>query len=269
MKLIILILIITLTLSTAVISKDIPASYWYEKGLMSLNNCSYDEAIASFDSSIAESLKYWDAWYGKGRALYHLKKYSDGLDLCDAVLSDRNGPQGKSRARFIELDGLFYEAYELEYDEPPLKGYELCLGEIPETYRSVEKKFDDALVLDPNLTSAWNSKGILLGTVCRLDESIACFDEALLIDSTAAEVWNNKGVSLDWNGKHNESLRCYDRAIELNPKLAVAWMNRAITLSGNLSLLSLAQTNASQAIKLDPSLENDSLQMAWSYVQAI
>jgi len=133
----------------------------------------------------------------------------------------------------------------------------------------VEKRFDDALVLDPNLTLAWNSKGILLGTICRLDESIACFDEALRIDSTAAKVWNNKGVSLDWNGKHNESLRCYDRAIELKPELAVAWLNRAKTLSFNLSLFSLAQANASQAIKLDPSLENESLQMTWNYIQAI
>jgi len=143
------------------------------------------------------------------------------------------------------------------------------LPPIPGIYRSVEKRFDDALVLDPNLTLAWNSKGILLGTICRLDESIACFDEALRIDSTAAKVWNNKGVSLDWNGKHNESLRCYDRAIELKPELAVAWLNRAKTLSFNLSLFSLAQANASQAIKLDPSLENESLQMTWNYIQAI
>jgi tetratricopeptide (TPR) repeat protein len=74
---------------------------------------------------------------------------------------------------------------------------------------------------------------------------------------------------LDWNGKLNEYLRCYDRAIELKPKLAVAWMNRAMTLPLNLSLFSLAQANASQAIKLDPSLENESLQMTWNYIQAI
>ena len=144
----------------------------------------------------------------------------------------------------------------------------MCSGEIPEIYRSVEKKYDDALEIDPNLTSAWNRKGIFLGTFCRFDESITCFDEALKIDSTLAEVWNNKGVSLDWMEKHNESMGCYDRAIELEPQLAVAWMNRARTLSLNLSLFSLAKANASQAIELNPSLENESLQMTWNYIQA-
>jgi tetratricopeptide (TPR) repeat protein len=68
--------------------------------------------------------------------------------------------------------------------------------------------------------------------------------------------------------KHNESMGCYDRAIELNPQLAVAWMNRARTLSLNLSLFSQAKANASWAIELDPSLENESVQMTWSYIQA-
>lgn len=251
-------------------AQDMPASYWYEKGSISLKNQSYEEAIISFDRSIAETLNYWDAWYGKGQALYYLKKYDDGLDLCNTVLNDRNGPQGKIRARFIELEGIFSWAYQLTYNEPPLKSHHLCSGEIPEIYLSVEKKYDDALELDPKLISAWNSKGIFLGNVCRLNESLACFEEALGIDSTVAEVWNNKGVTLDWmDDKHNESLRCYDKAIELKPKLAVAWMNRARTLSFNMSLYSWSQSNASHAIELDPSLESESSQMTWSYIQAI
>jgi len=268
MRLLFIIIFIILIGAPATLAKDMSASYWYEEGLKSLKSQSYEESIISFDSSIAEAPKYWDAWYGKGQAFYYQKKYEDGLDLCNIVLSDPKGPQGKSRARFTALEGIFSEAYQLVNYEPPIKGYGMCSGEIPEIYRFVEKKYDDALELDPNLTSAWNSKGSFLGTFCRFDESIACFDEALKIDSTFAEVWNNKGVSLDWMEKHNESMGCYDRAIELKPKLAVAWMNRARTLSLNLSLFSLAKANASQAIELDPSLENESLQMTWSYIQA-
>ncbi len=268
MRLLFIIIVIILIGVPATLAKDMSASDWYEEGLKSLKSQSYEDAIINFDRAIAEVPKYWDAWYGKGQAFYYLKRYEDGLDLCNIVLEDQKGPQGKSRARFTALEGIFSEAYQLVNYEPPIKGYGMCSGEIPEIYRSVEKRYDDALELDPNLTSAWNSKGIFLGTFCRFDESIACFDEALKIDSTLAEVWNNKGVSLDWMEKHNESMVCYDRAIELKPQLAVAWMNRARTLSLNVSFFSQAQANASWAIELDPSLENESLQMTWSYIQA-
>lgn len=269
MQLIILIMLFIASLSSITSAQDMSASYWYENGSMCLKNQSYEEAIISFNRSISEDLKYWDAWYGKGQALYHLKKYDDGLDLCNTVLNDRNGPQAKSRARFIELEGIISWDYQRTYNEPPIKTYDLCSGEIPEIYLSVEKKYDDALELDPELISAWNSKGIFLGNVCRWNESIACFEEALRIDPTVAEVWNNKGVTLDLMEKYNESLHCYDKAIELKPKLAVAWMNRAKILSFNMSLYSWSQSNASQAIELDPSLESESSQMTWNYIQAI
>jgi tetratricopeptide (TPR) repeat protein len=267
-----IIFIMLLGEASAQLPADRSASHWYEEGQKSMKNGSFEAAVSSFDTIIAEGEendKYWDAWYGKGIALYDLKRYKDGLDLCDDILNDPNSPQGERRARFLALDGDFYKAYEDKYGEPPITrtGNSRCSGEIPDNYQLAMTRYDEALGLDSNSALSWNSKGIALGSVCRLDESIESFDRALSIDSDLAEVWNNKGVSFDWLGRHDQSLGCYDRAIRLKPEMAVAWMNRACTLSLDMSLLSLAQENASRAIKLDPSLENETSLWTWRYLQ--
>gem|GEM_PF-2157024 len=265
------IFIVLLGGASAQLFTDSFASYWYVQGQKCLENKSCECAMISFNISIAEGgeyIEYWDACYGKGRALYCLERYEDGLDLCDDVLNDPKGPQGEKRARFLVLDGNLYTAYEEKYGTPPitLTGNNRCSGKIPAKYQLAMERYDEALGLDPNMTSAWNSKGITLGSLCRFDESIKCFDKALSLDSDLAEVWNNKGVSFDWLGKHNQSMGCYDQAIELKPDMAVAWMNRASTLSLNMSLLSLVQENASRAIKLDPSLENETPLWTWRFI---
>ncbi|VVB71603.1 Tetratricopeptide repeat protein [uncultured archaeon] len=264
MRLLLTLIILTSLSADAALAVEKSAAYWYEEGQKLLENKSYEEAIVSFDRSIGEDHRNWNAWYGKGKALYGLEKYDDGLDLCNQVLDSLKDQPGNIRARFLNLDGIFCTAYENKYSVPPTKGDSYCSGDIPKMYLSALERYDEALKLDSNLISAWNSKGIALGSLCQMDGSIESFDKAMLLNSTLAEVWNNKGVSLDWMGKHNESMACYNRAIELKPDLAVAWMNRARTLSLNLSLFSLAQQNASIAIELDPSLENELTRMTWS-----
>jgi tetratricopeptide (TPR) repeat protein len=245
------------------------AGYYYQIGEGLLRNRSCEEALDSFKTSIAENPMYWDAWYGKGLAHYCLEEYQDGIDLCDQVLGNPQSSQGADLDRFLVLDGDFHKAYEDKYHQYPIEDSQsgLCSGEIPDNYQIAMERYEEALRLNPNSTLAWNSKGIALGSICKIDESIKCFDEALKIDPTLAEVWNNKGVSLDLNGKNNESMYCYNKAIEHNPKLAITWINRASTLSLNLSLSSLARENASQAIELDPSLENDIFMLPnWKYI---
>jgi len=251
------------------LAEDDLATYWYAKGQESLNNSSYEKAIDSFDRSIAEDRDNWDAWYGKGKALIGIENFDDGLALCDEVLGNPYGPQGERLAQFLALDGYFNKAYEDKYGKPTMTNPETgaSSNDMPERYQLAMERYDEALNLDPNMTSAWNGKGIAFGDAGQFDESIKCFDRALSIDRTLAEVFNNKGVSLDRQRKNDESLACYDRAIELNPGLAQAWMNRARTLSLNLSLFSMAQQNACRAVELDPSLENETSLLTWSYIQ--
>jgi len=259
--------VILLSATISLAEQDM-ASYYHEKGLENLNNKSYERAIQFFDRSIAEDPAYWDAWLSKGEALFYSENYNDGLALCDEVLSNSKGPQGEKSAPFRMLDGSFSKAYEDKYGVPPITtlGTGASSGKMPERYQLALESYDEALKLNPNLTSAWNGKGILFGDTGRFDESINCFERVLSIDSSLAEVMNNKGVSLDRQGRHEESLACYDRAIELNPKLAQAWMNRARTLSLDMSLFAWAKQNASHAIELDPSLDNEESWMSWGYI---
>lgn len=265
-----LVLISLIVLSGAEFAAGMDEDYYYEIGESLLSNGSYEEAVAAFDSSIAENGTYWNAWYGLAKAYYSLGKYEDGLELCDEVFDDPDAPQGESRSRFLVLDGNFYIAYWDKYHEAPITDPQssLCSKEIPDNYQIAIVRYEDALRVNPNSTIALNSKGIALASTCQLAESIKCFADALSIDSNLAEIWNNKGVSLDYLGMHNESMSCYNRAIDLRPQLAVALMNRASTLSLNLSLTSQARENATQAIILDPSLKDDiTILPQWRYIQ--
>ncbi|MGV8174453.1 MAG: tetratricopeptide repeat protein [Methanothrix sp.] len=251
----------------AIIAESDDAQYYYVEGERLLKNGSCSEAMASFESSIAEDPIYWDAWYGKGLALYCLEEYEEGLELCDHVLGNPQSSQGAGLDKFIVLDGNFYEAYEDKYNQPPISDPDrnLCSGEIPDNYRIAIERYEEALRLNPNSTHALNSKGIILGSVGCFNQSIECFDKVLDLNSSHAEVWNNIGVSLDWSERDAESLGYYNQAIDLNPNLAVAWMNRAKKLS-DMSYYSMARENASRAFELDPSLKNESSLWTWKYI---
>jgi tetratricopeptide (TPR) repeat protein len=263
-----LVLISLIVLSGAEFGAGTDEKYYYEIGERLLSNGSYEEAVAAFDSSIAENGTYWNAWYGLAKAYYSLGKYEDGLELCDEVFDDPKAPQGESRSRFHAIDGDFRKAYWDAFDQPPITDPSIgsVSEEIPEAYRIALARYEEALELNPNSTQAWNSKGIILGSIGRMNESIECFDRALSINSSHAEVWNNLGVSIDWSGRNADSLGCYNRAIDLNPNLAIALMNRAKTLSTDMYSYSMARENASKAFELDPSLKNESSLWTWKYI---
>jgi tetratricopeptide (TPR) repeat protein len=263
-----LVFVSLIVLSRAEFAEATNEEYYYEIGESLLSNGSNEEAVAAFDISIAENGTYWNSWYGLAKAYYSLGKYEDGLELCDEVFNDPEAPQGESRSRFHAIDGDFRKAYWDAFHQSPITDPSIgsVSDEIPESYRIALSRYEEALKLDPNSTQSWNSKGIVSGSIGRMNESIECFDRALSINSSHAEVWNNLGVALDWSGRHSESIECYNKSIDLNPNLAVAWMNRAYTLSLDQSFISMARENAIRAIELDPTLEEESSLWVWRYI---
>lgn len=84
--------------------------------------------------------------------------------------------------------------------------------------------YDKALEIDPNHTSAWNNKGIVLSRLKRYEEAIACYDKAIELDPKYANAWYNKANALRNFAQHLVDSANDDRTNA--PKL----VNRSISL---------------------------------------
>ena len=52
---------------------------WKDKGDLSFDLESYDDALNSYEKALQLSPSYADAWYGKANALGQLKRYEEAL----------------------------------------------------------------------------------------------------------------------------------------------------------------------------------------------
>ncbi len=79
------------------------AKTFYNMGLALFNLGRFEEAIASYDNSIAINPNIKDAYHNKALALYHLKKYDDAIS-CYQFLADTYTDE-KERYQKI-IDGI-------------------------------------------------------------------------------------------------------------------------------------------------------------------
>jgi tetratricopeptide (TPR) repeat protein len=133
--------------------------------------------------------------------------------FCKEVIEDAkrmqdagsNYDRGLSKATLGDLDGAeaeFNTAIELQL--PLLSKYYFQRGNI----RYIQKRFKDACLdyseaikTNPQLAEAWNNKGIALGQLGKMDDSIKAFDKAIEINPQLAEIRYNEGTILGKLGK--------------------------------------------------------------------
>jgi len=80
----------------------------------------------------------------------------------------------------------------------------------------------DMIDIDPDNDQYWNSKGVVLAKLGRIDESVTAFDRGLEIDPGAPKIWYSKGVILMDNGNQRAGLACFYKALDLDPALEKA-----------------------------------------------
>lgn len=76
---------------------------------------------------------------------------------------------------------------------------------------------EDMLGVEPDNEKHWNSKGVILAKMDRIEGSIEAFDRSLEIDPKAARSWFSKGVVLMDNGKLRAALGCFYKTLDLEP----------------------------------------------------
>jgi len=202
------------------------AAYLELKGDIFERKEKYHEAIDFYNKVLDINCELVDVRHKKCKILYCTKDYDQTIACCEATLEivpthkESINLENLAEIKIAEMSGK-----PIRKDDDP--------DEINETYQEILDSYDEIIEIDNNYSSAWNNKGVLLGTLQMYNDSVACFDEAIRINSSSSSVavaWNNKGKSMDLLGRDEEALECYNKSIELDPYLAEALHNKCMFL---------------------------------------
>lgn len=118
-------------------------------------------------------------------------------------------------------------------------------------YQGAIEAFDEALLLDPKYSSAYNNRACAYSKLGRYDQAIEDCNEALAIDSKDAVAYYNRGNLYYDKGDNDRAIADHDTAISLNPKYFEAYNNRgnAYAHKGNYTH---AISDYSRALVLNP-----------------
>jgi len=112
-----------------------------------------------------------------------------------------------------------------------------------------------AVLLDPNMTGAWNNLGILLQEAGKLEESTNCLQRVLGLKPDNPEAHNNLGNTFKKLGLLDRARQHYTTALKLNPNYPEAHSNYSNLLK-EFGEIDQAIMEARRAIELNPRLSD-------------
>lgn len=158
------------------------------------------EAVAIYETILAESPDQPDALHLLGLGFHHLKKYDQALALIQ-------------RAVQICPDNASY-----------YNSLGMVLKELKRPHEAAAT-YGQALALAPDLVASHNNLAILLQDLGRPGEAILHFKKALTLNPDNAELHNNLGNAFQGLRQPEKALPCYHRAVEIAPSYGEAFHN--------------------------------------------
>ena len=126
-------------------------------------------------------------------------------------------------------------------------------SEKQECYNNAITHYTESINLNPQLTVAYNNRGIAYGKKRELDKAIEDFNTAIALNPKDADPYNNRGNAYGGKGELDKAIEDYNIAIALNPENADPYNNRG-TAYGKKRELDKAIEDFNTAIALDPQL---------------
>lgn len=81
-------------------------------------------------------------------------------------------------------------------------------------YEEAVVAFDQLLAENPQISDAWNNRGVALFALGRLEEAMDSYDRCLALDPESMDAMRNKAFLLRNSRKLEEALSLYDRVLE-------------------------------------------------------
>ena len=138
---------------------------------------------------------------------------------------------------------------------------------------------NETLKKNLNDSEAWQTKGLVLERLYRIDEAVIAFGKVIELDAKNAEAWLHKGKALYLIANRldgperikvfEDALKAYNKAIEINPNYGEAWNNKGYSLSAladyneNISEYNESLVAFDKAIELIPLNDTRNLALAW------
>lgn len=163
----------------------------------------YLEAVEAYDKAIAKETNFYQAYYGKGLALYDLGNYEDASQAFGLA---------------IDLKPDFYPAwYRQSLSLLNLKKY-------PQALSTIEK----TIALKPENTILHALKGEALQNLSQYDDAISSYNQ-ILAETNNPLILTRRSSIYRILGKYDLSLKDLDRAIKYDPRYTEAYINRSLT----------------------------------------
>jgi tetratricopeptide (TPR) repeat protein len=90
--------------------------------------------------------------------------------------------------------------------------------------------YDNVIRLNPNLTDAYNNRGVAKKHLGRLSEAIADYDLAIAAKPDFAVAYFNRGDAKKTLGQYADAIKDFDKTIELRPDLPQPYGNKGCSL---------------------------------------
>ena len=118
------------------------------------------------------------------------------------------------------------------YDARAWVGRGLGFDNLNKTNESLES-YNKAIEIYPEYAIAWNDKAWLLLKMGNYEQAVEDADRGIqLLNRDLASTLDTKGVALAVLGEYEEALECFDKAIELEPSIAEIWFHKGDALKG-------------------------------------
>jgi tetratricopeptide (TPR) repeat protein len=208
---------------------------WFAKGFALGFDEKYDLALEACNKAIelqvAPSRYKYDAYRCKAGALQALQQFAPALDSLNQALSmSPHNPadwmaQGELRYALGQYQPAlesFNKAAELRKAQHLLPSallynnralVQLELG----NHQLALEDIETAINTDSNYTTAWSTKGLILETVGRDEESLVAYDKATELEPDDYTVWTNRAFVLDKLGRNEEAKQSLETALKIKP----------------------------------------------------
>lgn len=230
------------------ISEETKVVQFYNKGIELMNIGQYEESIVCFDKAIKKIPKLEKVYYAKSRALGHLHKFEDAINVCDEslefnekqplILSQKSAclymlGKHKESLETSQLAVFFGPNCQFAYETRA--NANAALGNLVQSIQDYDKVLE--LAKKPNdlkYSMLYLNRFCPLYNLKRYNEALETCNKALEITdnpNNLPQIYSKKALVLNTLGKHEEALENAKKALEIDTTdlLAISEKNTAET----------------------------------------